>query len=80
MINCVLCFERKQVFEGADGENLFLWGARQTGKTSLLKVIYPDALWYDLLMADVFQRLINNPIVLRETEVGNPTVQQLPRL
>ena len=26
-------------------ETFFLWGPRQTGKTTLLKATYPDALW-----------------------------------
>ncbi|TDQ82834.1 hypothetical protein [Sphingobacterium yanglingense] len=40
-------FKRKQVFQDAGAESLFLWGARQTGKTSLLKERYPNALWFD---------------------------------
>ncbi|MGF7141275.1 putative AAA+ superfamily ATPase [Roseimarinus sediminis] len=32
---------RKQSFEDAYGESLFLWGARQTGKSTLLKLLYP---------------------------------------
>lgn len=67
-----IMFKRKQVFQDSDGESLFLWGARQTGKTSLLKELYPEALWFDLLMADVYQRLITNPTILRETVLGNP--------
>jgi uncharacterized protein len=51
---------------------LFLWGARQTGKSTLLKKLYPDALWFDLLLADVYQRLVNNPTLIRETVLANP--------
>ncbi|MEZ4814550.1 MAG: AAA family ATPase [Bdellovibrionota bacterium] len=29
--------------------SFFLWGPRQTGKSSLLKSLYPDALWINLL-------------------------------
>jgi predicted AAA+ superfamily ATPase len=68
-------FKRKQVFQDSGGESLFLWGARQTGKTSLLKAFYPNALWFDLLMADVYQRLVNDPVLLRETVLGNPEVK-----
>lgn len=70
-------FKRKQIFQDSDGESLFLWGGRQTGKTSLLKEIYPNALWFDLLMAEVYQRLINNPVLLRETVLGNPEVNTI---
>lgn len=70
-------FKRKQAFQNSGGESLFLWGARQTGKTSLLKQIYPNALWFDLLMADVYQRLISNPVLLRETVLGNPEIKTI---
>ncbi|MFC2086589.1 hypothetical protein ACFLSA_00280 [Bacteroidota bacterium] len=48
-------FIRKQNFEGSDNESLFLWGARQTGKSTLLKSLYPKSLWFDLLLSDVFE-------------------------
>ena len=46
-------FIRKQLLEGSGKESLFLWGARQTGKSTLLKQLFPDALWFDLLKSDV---------------------------
>ena len=49
-------FVRKQILEGAESESLFLWGARQTGKSTLLKSLFPNALWFDLLKSDVFER------------------------
>ncbi|MBX3240329.1 MAG: ATP-binding protein [Chitinophagaceae bacterium] len=67
-------FIRKQVLPGSEGESLFLWGARQTGKSTLLKVLYPDALWFDLLLADVYERLLRNPVILRETILADPSV------
>ncbi len=57
---------RKQVFEGSGKESLFLWGARQTGKSTLLKMLYPNALWFDLLKSDVFERYHKNPSQFRE--------------
>ena len=39
----------------AGKETFFLWGPRQTGKTTLLRATYPDALWIDLLRADEFR-------------------------
>src|ERR1035437_9216667 len=57
---------RKQIFEGSGKESLFLWGARQTGKSTLLKTMFPDSLWFDLLQSDVFERLQKNPSQLRE--------------
>lgn len=52
---------RKQEFEGSGNESLFLWGARQTGKSTLLKALFPNSLWFDLLQSDVFERLQKNP-------------------
>lgn len=47
-------------------ETFFLWGPRQTGKSTLLKKCYPDALWIDLLKADEFRRYLDNPELLRQ--------------
>jgi len=47
-------------------ETFFLWGARQAGKSSLLRQSYPDAVWLDLLKADVFRRYSTRPETLRE--------------
>lgn len=79
---------RKQVLADSDDESLFLWGARQTGKSTLLKALYPDALWFDLLLSDVYQRLVNNPTLIRETVLANPEkstiiideIQRIPEL
>ncbi len=57
---------RKQIFKGADNESMFLWGARQTGKSTLLKALYPNSLYFDLLLSDVFERLQRNHSMLRE--------------
>jgi len=47
-------------------ESAFLWGARQTGKSTLLKMLYPDAQYFDLLLNDEFERLQRSPALLRE--------------
>lgn len=59
-------YSRKQTFVGAGKESIFFWGARQTGKSTLLKTLFPDSLWFDLLLSDVFERLQKNPSQLRE--------------
>jgi uncharacterized protein len=79
---------RKQILVDSEGESLFLWGARQTGKSTLLKALYPDALWFDLLLSDVYERLSKNPNILRETILANPDsrivivdeIQRIPEL
>lgn len=57
---------RKQTFEDSGHESLFFWGARQTGKSTLLKSLYPNSLYFDLLLSDVFERLQRNPSLIRE--------------
>ena len=47
-------------------EAVFLFGARQTGKSTLLKMQFPDALMFDLLNSDVQRRFRRNPELLRE--------------
>lgn len=72
----------------AGTETFFLWGPRQTGKSTLLKATYPDALWLDLLKSEEFRRYLENPEWLRAeipTEGPMPFVvideiQKLPAL
>lgn len=45
---------------------LFLWGPRQTGKTTLLRATYPEAIWIDLLKAEEYRRYLQNPEYLRQ--------------
>jgi uncharacterized protein len=59
-------YNREQIFRGVGKESTFLWGARQTGKSTLLKALYPEASYLDLLLADVYNRLLRNPSLLRE--------------
>lgn len=52
--------------QDAENESVFLFGARQTGKTTFLNQRFPEARYYDLLKADVFERLNRHPERLRE--------------
>ena len=47
-------------------DSVFLWGARQTGKSTLLKMLYPNIRYYDLLLPDVYSRLQRHPELLIE--------------
>jgi len=81
-------YNRKQVFQGIGKESAFLWGARQTGKSTLLKAIYPESPYFDLLLANEYDRFLRNPSLLREilevTPAGLPVIideiQRLPSL
>ena len=64
-------YSRKQLFSGSEQESLFLWGARQTGKSTLLKTLFPNALWFDLLISSEYKRLSAKPDLLRETVLAN---------
>lgn len=59
-------FKRIQRLEEIETESLFLWGARQTGKSTLLHILFPTARYYDLLKADEFARLNIDPSKLRQ--------------
>jgi predicted AAA+ superfamily ATPase len=58
--------ERILKLEEAKSDSLFLWGSRQTGKSTLLKMLFPDARVYDLLKSDVRMALQLRPSQLRE--------------
>jgi predicted AAA+ superfamily ATPase len=59
-------FERALVLPRAPEESFFLWGPRQTGKSTLLRKTYPEARWIDLLKADEFRRYLDAPERLRQ--------------
>jgi len=50
----------------SDKETCFLWGPRQTGKSTLLKNRYSKAPYYDLLLSDQYRRFLSNPSLLRQ--------------
>lgn len=47
-------------------QSFFLWGSRQTGKTTILKETYPNALRVDLLKSDILMRYLQRPVFFRE--------------
>jgi uncharacterized protein len=46
--------------------SFFLWGPRQTGKSTYLKQRFPSANYIDLLDSQIFRSLTENPSLLRE--------------
>ena len=59
-------FSRKLNLHEAENESCFLWGARQTGKSTLLNKSFPKARYIDLLKSDEFERYNRRPALLRE--------------
>ena len=55
-------FQLNQELDGS----IFLFGARQTGKTTILKQQFPDAIYFDLLDHGIKSRLMRNPDQLYE--------------
>lgn len=53
-------------------EAMFLFGARQVGKSTLLNERFPHAIYYDLLKSNVKRRLKRNPETFREALASKP--------
>lgn len=61
-------------------QSFFLFGPRQTGKTTLLRELFsPEATYvYDLLKTEEYRRLANNPSLLREeVSTRNPKITHI---
>ena len=69
----VAMFARKLQMHLPPHQSAFLWGARQTGKSSYLKTHFKDAIYYDLLDTHEVTRLIRSPHLLREEILAAPT-------
>ena len=69
-------------------QHFFLFGPRGTGKSTFLKVTYPDAYTIDLLQPDTLRRYQARPELLIEQVRGNPSasviivdeIQKVPKL
>ena len=81
----------KRILTAADlsRNSCFLWGPRQTGKSTLLRELFPNAPTYDLLSAREFRRLAADPGIFTEECRGLSTtrepvivdeIQKLPEL
>lgn len=59
-------YNRLQSLNLSSQQTCFLWGPRQTGKSTLLKMLFPEAMRYDLLLSTEYQRLLRQPSMIRE--------------
>jgi predicted AAA+ superfamily ATPase len=81
-------FSRALALPARPTASFFLWGPRQTGKSTLPRDTYPDATWIDLLRTDDFIRYRNHPALFREELLDAPKsrvvvideVQKVPAL
>lgn len=65
-------FKRQLILPPSGSETFFLWGPRQTGKTTLLGASYPEGRWIDLLQSEQFRRYAANPEYLRQELEATP--------
>ena len=63
--------ERKLNIENEE-ESIFLFGARQTGKTTFLMEKFPEATYVDLLETDLLDRFRKKPSLLRDAYQNLP--------
>jgi len=68
-------------------ETFFLWGPRQSGKSTLLKKFFSNAYWIDLLLPDVYRTYLTKPeqlieeVTLKEIKfVVIDEIQKIPQL
>ena len=54
------------------GGSIFLFGGRQTGKTTILRQQFPNTTYFDLLDTNVRRRLQQRPVLLYETLKDKP--------
>lgn len=83
-----MLYQRKQLLEAANEHSVFLFGARQTGKSTLLKTLFPNAKEFDLLDMEIKSRFEQRPWLLYSalqnepegTQVIIDEIQQVPEL
>ena len=83
-----MLYQRKQLLESADEHSVFLFGARQTGKSTLIKTLFPNAKEFDLLDGELKNRFEQRPWLLYSvlqnepegTQVVIDEIQQVPEL
>jgi uncharacterized protein len=67
-------FKRKSNLSLENKESFFLWGPRQSGKTTLLKSLFYTSVWIDLLKSDQFRMFMQSPNRLREIVQADPAI------
>lgn len=58
--------ERYLKLDVPQGQSVFLWGPRNSGKSTFLRDNFPDSIYYDLLKTDTYLMFLKDPSRLRE--------------
>ena len=72
-------FTRSLNLPPAGADTFFLWGPRQSGKSTLLRTTYPDAAWVDLLKTEEYRRYLAQPELLRQELEAQLLIGSAPR-
>lgn len=59
-------FKRALTFELPASQSAFIWGPRKCGKTTYLRQLYPQGIFYDFLKTDLRFEMLKNPARLRQ--------------
>ena len=73
-----MSFSRRLTIDLPPGRSAFLWGARQTGKSTFLRERFPSSIYVDLLDADTVLRLAPRPSRLGEELLSAPEASAYP--
>jgi predicted AAA+ superfamily ATPase len=65
-------FSRILSFDLPPRQSAFLWGARKTGKSTLLRTAFPQSVTYDFLKTDLALSFGARPALLREQLLARP--------
>jgi predicted AAA+ superfamily ATPase len=68
-------FPRLLSLELPAGQSAFLWGARKTGKSTLLRTAFPRSLTYDFLKTNLALSFGARPALLREQLLARSTAE-----
>jgi len=66
-----------QLLQIAEKRSFFLFGPRQTGKSTLLKALFPSALYFDLLSKKTEELFTRSPEKLEQMAIASKTKQNI---
>src|SRR3989338_489230 len=67
-------YKRRLDIQLPKGQSAFLWGARQTGKSTYLRGRFPSSIRYDFLQSDLYLSFLKQPHRLLEELLEKPAL------